>query len=388
MRHFRSFFVFFTVLLVCFTLTPSKTFAIEDPLSVPNNKFGIHILFDTELESAAKLVNANEGEWGYVVLPLQAGDRDLAKWQKFMDECTRLRLIPLVRLASEGDYFNTKVWRKPNAFDVIDFSNFLNSLDWPTKNRYVIVFNEVNRGDEWGGTPNPKEYAELLSYAVSVFKSRNEDFFVISAGLDNAAPNRYGEFMNQYDYIRAMDRAVPGIFNQVDGLSSHSYPNPSFAQPPSVLTKMSIASFRYEQQLAESLSVKKLPVFITETGWSEDFVSDATIAAYYKQAFETVWNDPSIVAIAPFLLHAGGGPFKQFSFLKEDGSQKEQYKAFSTLSRVKGQPVLPLTILSAHAEQEQQPAPTRNFAENPTKKRNSFSLAQAVQSTFRFMFNL
>lgn len=173
----RKFLLAFVFILSFFLFLPRQSFAVEDPLKVPNNKFGIHILFPSELEDAAKLVNSNGGDWGYVTIPLQSGDRDLEKWQDFMDNALRLHVIPIIRLATEGDYFNTKVWRKPDETDVIDFANFLNSLDWPTKNRYIIVFNEVNRGDEWGGEVNPQEYANLLSYAVTVFKSKNQDFF-------------------------------------------------------------------------------------------------------------------------------------------------------------------------------------------------------------------
>lgn len=165
------------LLIVAFLLFPKSSFAAEDPFSHPNNKMGIHILFPSELQEAAKLVNSNGGDWGYVTIPIQAGDKDIKKWQEFMDQAKSLHLIPLVRLATEGDYFNTSSWRKPTEADVLDFANFLNSLNWPTKNHYIIVFNEVNRGDEWGGSPNPQEYADILSYAVTAFKSRNPDFF-------------------------------------------------------------------------------------------------------------------------------------------------------------------------------------------------------------------
>jgi hypothetical protein len=174
MKHFCIIFAtFFTFL---FTML-QPAYAVVDPLSTPNNKVGIHILFPDELEAAAQLINSNGGEWGYVIVPIQAGDRDLVKWQRFMDDSRRLKVIPLIRIATEGDYFNTKVWRKPAEIDVLDFANFLSSLNWPTKNRYVVIFNEVNRADEWGGILNPAEYANLLSYAVTVFKSKIRTFY-------------------------------------------------------------------------------------------------------------------------------------------------------------------------------------------------------------------
>lgn len=314
--------------------------AIENPLSVPNNKFGVHILFTSELDEAARLINSSGGDWGYVTIPIQAGDRDLEKWQKFMSEAAEKHIIPIIRLASENYYFDTKVWRKPNYNDILDFANFLNSLNWPVKNRYITVFNEVNRGDEWGGSPNPKEYAEILNYSTQVFKSLNPDFFIISAGLDNAAPNIENKFMNQYRFISQMDTAVPGIFSQIDGLGSHSYPNPGFSQPPTVINDKSISSFKFENDLVFELSGKKLPIFITETGWSTEKVSQDKIASYFVSAFESVWSDNNIVAVTPFLLQAGTGPFLQFSLLDENGGYNDISESIQKISKIKGEPLV------------------------------------------------
>lgn len=338
------------IIAVCFVLLffvsfHSNAFAIENPLVKPNNKFGIHILFPAEVGQAAQLVNSNGGDWGYVVIPIQAGDRDLVKWQAFMDSCKKNHVIPIIRVATEGDYFNTKVWRVPDASDILDFANFLNSLNWPVKNRYVIIFNEVNRADEFGGIVDPAGYAQLLSYAATVFKSKNQDFFVISAGMDNAAANT-AISMNEYDYFTAMNQAVPGIFNQIDGIASHSYPNPGFSQPPTILNSESIDSFQFERSLIQNLSNKQLPVFITETGWPTNVVGDTVAAEYYKQAFSTVWSDQSIVTVAPFLLNATGGPFSSFSFLGNANARTPEYVAISSMPKVKGVPGSPPKVLS------------------------------------------
>jgi len=135
----RLIFSLLLLLLTSYFFTLPKANAAENPLRVANNKVGIHILFPDELEKAAALVNSNGGDWGYVVIPIQAGDKNLAKWQGFMDKAKKLHLIPIIRLATEGDYFNTRVWRVPTPADVLDFANFLSSLDWPTKNRYIIT---------------------------------------------------------------------------------------------------------------------------------------------------------------------------------------------------------------------------------------------------------
>lgn len=381
----KLFLILFTTLII--SLFSAKTVsAIEDPTKIANNKFGIHILFPSELSEAAGLINANGGAWGYVTIPIQSGDRDILKWQSFFDECVRLQVTPLIRLATEGDYFNTKVWRTPKEEDIVDFANFLNSLEWPVENRYVIVFNEVNRGDEWGGSADLVRYGELLSYAVSVFKSKSNNFFMISSGMDNAAPSQGREYMNQYSYMLAMDEAVPGIYAQVDGLSSHSYPNPGFSQPPSSKTPMSISSFRHERELAYDLGGRVLPVFITETGWTSDKISDTKRAEYYRDAFANVWNDPGVVAVTPFLLHAAGGPFAQFSFVRQDGSKTEQYNAFAALGKIKGTPKVKQQVVAGASVIINTPK-TRDFKNNK-KTDPTTRVSSAVKLAIKWIFKL
>jgi hypothetical protein len=349
---FKYFFIIFFLFLF---LLPTSVFAIENPLDRPNNKVGIHILAPSELDKAAELINTNGGDWGYITIPIPSGDKNLGKWQTFMDHCRSKHIIPILRLATGGDYYNTAVWRKPTQEDIIYFATFLDNLRWPTKNRYIIVFNEVNRGNEWGGEVNPEEYAKLLQFAVTMFKSKSSDYFIISAGLDNAAPNQGMTYMDQYDYLKAMNVALPGIFNQIDGISSHSYPNPAFAQPPSRDSLTGVASFHYEQELINNISGKKLPVFITETGWSTKQVSDENITHYYEQTFATIWNDDSIVAVTPFLLEALEGPFQQFSLIDPDGKQNSAYETIKSLPKTKGFPYLSVNnVLAAEVAKPQQ----------------------------------
>src|SRR3989344_2975568 len=116
----------FVFLFKCFFFIRTAV-AIENPIGVPNNKFGVHILFPEELGEAASLINSTGGDWGYVTIPIQASDKDIDKWQKFMDAARENHIIPIIRIAAEGDYFNSSVWRKPTYADIIDFANFLDS---------------------------------------------------------------------------------------------------------------------------------------------------------------------------------------------------------------------------------------------------------------------
>lgn len=378
---FIAFFIVFFLVSLSF-----PAFAVTNPLSVPNNKVGIHILFPEELADAAKLVNSSGGDWGYVTIPIQAGDRDMVKWQKFMDDCKRLHVIPLVRLATEGDYFNTKVWRKPQDNDIVDFANFLNSLEWPTKNQYIIVFNEVNRSDEWGGLANPKEYAEILSYTVSVFKSKNQDFFIIASGFDNASINIPEQSFNEYTFIELMQQAVPGIFNQIDGIASHSYPNPAFAKPPTILDIISIASFHHEQQFIRTLRINQsLPIFITETGWSQAVVAPEKIATYFQQAFTSPWNDEDVIAVTPFLLRADAGAFGIFSFITSDGQPSASYNAIIAMKKVNGAPMLTKKVLGEKTEEKEIAEKTFPQVKQATLQPQSFD---SVKHVLKWIFKL
>lgn len=380
-------FIFILLLTVFFSFSVRNTFAIYDPSSKPNNFIGIHILFPDELSEAAKLVNSAGGDWGYITIPIQASDKNLVKWQDFMDDCRKYHLIPIVRLATDGDYFSKSSWSKPTDGDVMDFANFLDSLNWPTKNRYVVIYNEPNRSDEWGGLPDPAQYAEILSYATDVFKQRNDEFFIISAGLDNASVNVSGQSVNEYDFIRQMDNAVPGIFAKIDGMASHSYPNPGFSQAFSAYGYMGTASFKYEEDLMQSLDGKKLPVFITETGWTDNQVPETVQSEYYKNAFTSLWNDKNIIAVTPFLLRAGTEPFAQFSFIKDGSQKKDKYNALQNLQKNKGEPVLneyPLTQIPNSPGKE---LPLDRFTKN-IKQNYTATVSKATKIFMKWLLNI
>lgn len=360
------------ILLISFAfLFPKPSFAY-DSLSTDNNKIGIHILFPGELTEAAKLVNSNGGDWGYVTIPLPENDYDLNKWQDFMDNAKELHLIPIIRLATQIDQFNTTVWEKPDEYDVIDSVNFLNSLNWPTRNRYVVIYNEVNRGDEWGGKPDALEYSGILDLAIDAFHNANSDFFVISAGLDNAAPDSPDFYINEYTFLYQLEQLSPQTFTKIDGIASHSYPNPGFTGTPSDDSSMSIHSFTYESDQINSYAGKDLPVFITETGWDKDKVGELKVAEFYKYAFENVWNDPKIVAVTPFLLSAGTGSFPKFSFISQNGDKNLLYQALKDLPKVKGKPQT--TSLIKQKQNTNPTLPVKDFRK-PSENRIKFQKA-------------
>jgi len=371
--------LFFTFVALPFS---TKANAIYDPHSVANNIFGIHILFPEELSKAAELVNSNGGDWGYVTIPIQASDKNLDKWQKFMDDCKTDHLIPIIRLATDGDYFNQSSWSVPTDSDIVDFANFLDSLSWPTQNRYIVVYNEPNRSDEWGGTPDAAAYAQILDFAVSRFKQENKDFFIISAGLDNASVNNTGQSINEFTYMSQMNDAVNGIFSEIDGLGSHSYPNPGFSAPPSSAQE-GIDSFYYQNNLVNSLTGKNLPVFITETGWSNQTVSYDLQKQYYASAFQDYWNDSNVVAVTPFVLSAGQGVFAQLSFTNSSG-ETPLFSAYKGFSKIKGEPLLAKDFALSIGKQNRS-IPVKKFQSNETIRTVFETINQSAKTFFKWL---
>ncbi|MDO8618942.1 MAG: hypothetical protein Q7R49_03260 [Candidatus Daviesbacteria bacterium] len=320
--------------------------AVTDPLSVPNNRFGIHIIAATPDESspAASLVNTN-GDWGYITVLIESKDRNHNKWQEFFNDLRRRHLIPLVRLATqpEGNY-----WKVPYEGEEIAWADFLDALNWPTKNRYIIIYNEPNHATEWGNKVDARSYAETLDKTITTLKAKNRDFFVLNAGFDASAPSVMPRYEEQFDFMKQMDEAVPGIFDKLDGWVSHSYPNPEFVGSPDAIGRGTVRTYLWEIQQLRSLGVSKnLPVFITETGWKHaeglqmnfNLPDSGTVAKYYQQAFEGAWNAHQIVAVTPFLLSYQEVPFDNFSFKRLTGDFYPMFQAIKDLPKVAGKPV-------------------------------------------------
>lgn len=342
--------MFLALIIALFIMWPTRVYAYEIPN--PNNRVGIHILFPEEIEKAAKLVN-NNGDWGYVTIPIQSYDRDITKWQKFMDDCKRLHVIPIIRIATYPENDN---WAKPTLYDTLDWPNFLDSLDWPTRDRLIILYNETNHAKEWGGEIGPEEYAVHINDIIDQFKKRDSNFVLLNGALDLSAPNGK-ETIDSFEYFRRMNNAVPGIFKKFDGWASHSYPQPAFSGRPEDMGRKSITGYKEELAFLErEFGIKNLPVFITETGWEDHSIPKYMVGEFYKKAFTEVWTEPNIIAVTPFLLQAGSGGFEGFSFLSPSGEEEENYKAIANLPKQKGNPAL-VSAPAVLGESEKKPAP-------------------------------
>lgn len=288
---------------------------------------GIHILNPYELEDAKALLELetlSSDEWHYVTIPLSLNDLGKQKeWQSFFDLARERQVVPLVRLATKDE--NGR-WKKPTREEVVQLLDFANTLRWPTDERYVIVFNEVNHAKEWGGTIDPEEYAEVLRFASVWADAQHNSFVILPAAMDLAAPNSR-ETMEAFTYLNRMHAHDPDIFTLVDFWNSHSYPNPGFSASPYRSGQNSLRGFEYELAYLKRKTSQDYQVFITETGWAENPSTARLLESYYTYALKNIWSDPRIVAVTPFLLRGDPGPFKVFTFLDSQSQPTLQYQA-------------------------------------------------------------
>src|SRR5690606_19496914 len=118
-----------------------KALAIYDPREASNNKFGIHVIDENDFEDAAKLVNSEGGDWGYVTLVIREDERDAQRWARAFEKMTDLHLIPIVRIASLQ---SQKGWTQGKISEIENWVDFLDTLPWSTRNRYIVIGNETN----------------------------------------------------------------------------------------------------------------------------------------------------------------------------------------------------------------------------------------------------
>ncbi|MBN2588454.1 MAG: hypothetical protein JXA96_01225 [Sedimentisphaerales bacterium] len=339
----KAIVILLSILTVTVLIPPLCVNAIENPQARPNNIFGIHILDETDLEDAAKLVNSGGGDWGYVTLVIRKDERDIVRWQKVFDNMRRLHLVPIVRIATRQANSH---WEKPSVDEIDGWVSFLDSLNWVIKNRYVIIGNEPNHASEWGNEIKPEEYADYFYNFSENMKNESQNFFILSAGFDASAPTDKTH-MSEDEYIERMLDHNADVFKYIDGWSSHSYPNPDFSGSESETGRGTVATFIWELELLKTLGVEKeLPVFITETGWAHNkydkvlgYKNPDTISESLKYAYENVWNDKKIVAVTPFVLNYKDPPFDIFSWRKKDGGFYNFYYDMQRLPKIAGRPI-------------------------------------------------
>ena len=322
-------------------------------VTVRENKRGVHLLLaDTyadwpqstwreHLQYARDAV----GEGGLVVQLIRLDDLEVDRWQLFMDLCAELGLTPMIRLATTPDPtidgWNAPPQDRNGGYRSVaqQYAQFLTELQWPTDEHFVIVGNEPNHGNEWGGVPNPSEYARFLIDVADALHQSDPHAIVLNAGLDTFSPHSNGQpigggppMIDAESFLDGMIAAQPHFFTYLDAWASHPYPLGAFIEPPENqqfqvdylngatnsnaivppdgVFNRGVNGYTWELFKLASYGVEELPVFITETGWrhSEGGWISAEIAAQHLQdalckqtdAFQAWQYDERVVAVVPF----------------------------------------------------------------------------------------
>ena len=304
---------------------------------------GVHILHPAEMEDAAALIKNeyNQESWSYVTIPLSLTDLDKkTEWQKAFDQAKTSKIKPIVRLVSRYDA-ESDSWAIPNRAEIISYFTFLNALDWPTEEKLIIVFNEVNHAKEWGNTLDPQVYTYTLEFTADWAHTEDNGYLILPAAMDLAAPNG-NETKEAFTFLTQMLSSNPHIFEKIDFWNSHSYPNPAFSASPTKTGQNSLSGFLNELAWLEKNTGLTPKVFITETGWEENARTKSHLYNYYEYAAEEIWNNERVVAVTPFVLKGDPGPFAKFTLLDKDNQPSRQYYAVAHAA----------TILSQNAQVE------------------------------------
>lgn len=147
--------------------------------------------------------------------------------------------------------------------------------------------------------------------------------------------------MDEELFLRWMLARQPNLAEAIDGWTSHSYPNPGFSGSPYASGRGTIRTFEWELRLLGDLGFEKnLPVFITETGWSHSRLTPDEVSEYLSIASQTVWNQPQIAAVTPFLFNYQDSLFSMFSWLRLITREPYSfYRSYQQIAKAKGEPL-------------------------------------------------
>lgn len=133
------------------------------------------------------------------------------------------------------------------------------------------IWNEPNLQGEWGGTPNPARYAEVMRAAYSAIKANDPSALVITAGLATVGGDTSTCYINgntaMGDLCFLQQMYGAGINGYHDGIGTHPY---GFAYAPEQdpVSANGQAFRRAEQQHALMLAHgDNTPMYATEFGW-------------------------------------------------------------------------------------------------------------------------
>lgn len=319
-------------------------FILSNKDILADNVFGLHLTQPQDIFKAKDIINSSDGDWGWATIVIRTNQLNHQMWQDFFDNCRKFHIIPIIRLATVPENDN---WKKPSESDIDKLAVFLNSLNWPTKERHIILFNEINHGSEWGGEVDIKNFTDISIYTYQKFKKMNESFIVLSSALDLAAPENPPETKSAQNIYQEIFNYKPEYFDNIDAIASHSYPNNGFIGTPKDTGQHTIKGYQWELDFIKKLGIKKkYPIFITETGWphregeskNNNFYSCETSANFLEIALNDWQKDPNIKAITPFIYNFPYQPFDHFSWVDKNEKLLPSYQKIVDMPKCKNKP--------------------------------------------------
>ncbi|OGY29397.1 MAG: hypothetical protein A3F33_03495 [Candidatus Woykebacteria bacterium RIFCSPHIGHO2_12_FULL_43_10] len=336
-----------------------QKFTPDPKIDWPNNKFGIYSYRDhTSIEYGAELVNSSGGDWGWILFPMNIKEKDQVNWNSTFKLLSEKHLIPIIQIVLDPG-------TTPNDKDIDSIATFLDKLEWPTKQRFISAFNEVNAAEYWGNKIDPEGHAQVLDKLISTLKGKSKNFFITNGAFNASA--RTGkvktdlgvqtEYLDMRDFLTRMEAKVPGIFKKLDGWAAHTYPHPFYkgkatdtsieGESEDEKGRNTMSSYKWELNFLKEKFGVELPVFITETGWPHregtkvrsEWLDQFTVASYYKSVFNDIYlPDERVIAVTPFGIQIN--TLDNFSFVSKSGKKFPQFETIKNLPKTKGQPPL------------------------------------------------
>lgn len=323
---------------------------------LPRNIYGAHLLVDNtgdrgmaNLKWARYLV----GKYGHAKTLMGGITKSTMApnpgWVDWVNECYRLEMVPVCRLA--GVYKDG--WIKPEADPDGGYKSMAQAVrrvveglpKSDTIPLYIEVWNEPNLDLEWSGKSNLKEYARFFVEVSKAIRSIGDSRVKILNGAFALSPESTEECC----------KAEPEFAQAFDVWASHPYPQ---NHPPeynihdgtAANKHHTIDAYLLETEVLARHGRKDVRVMITETGYalgedvffrSEGYppIDEFNRADYMMRAFRDHWSRwPEIVAVLPFEFSDPG--WTRFDWVypdsdtRADGSPTKPHYQYTLVSKL------------------------------------------------------
>jgi len=335
-------------------------------LGPPRNPFGIGLVGPgnaAQWDRAAELSG-----FGGHVKPIFAGvERGMtappAEWVDAVAQIYARDLVPVIRLGppwgnrnlrdQSDDAEHMQYGALASAYAAV-VAGLPRRDDWPL---IIEVHNEPDLCYEWvcaaGTAPsNPDapagwmhysdiaaEYAAFLRDVTGAIHAIGDPRIrVINGGMApggaracECGGDGFTPGITSREFLLAMEAAVPGVFDELDGFASHPYPAEGEGWGFFVAYENAGPGLHYWETELAALDLAK-PVYITETGWTTGAGAQGSreqIAAWTVSSYANDWFDePRIAGVMPFILQdgawndfawldTGGAPYPVFTAVRE-----------------------------------------------------------------------